>query len=148
MNAWRSFWSEICRPLDGFLWRKNIDHPVIRPVLRNEILACGSVIIAGAACYAAFPHIFWFGAGLFCMTWLFWSWARFFLKTPLGKYSPAFMRSIILRFGLRLIILAVLLYFALAQLKAPVGAILAGLVCGSVLALVSYMLNLRSHPGS
>lgn len=144
MSAWHTFWSGICRPLDGFLWHKDISHPIVRPVLRNQILASGACLILGGFLYAAFPWLFWFGAGLGCITWIFWSWARFFLKASALEYSAVFLRAILLGFGLRLLILAVLLYFALAICNAPVAAILAGLICGSFLALFSYMKNLRS----
>lgn len=143
MNPLRLFWRKICEPLDGFLWHKDISHPIIRPLLRNEIIACASCLLAGAACYAVWPEIFWFGAGILCMAWIFWSWARFFLRLPLGNYSAAFLRAVLLRFGLRLLLLALLLYFALAVCSAPAGAILAGLAAGGVLALASYAFALN-----
>lgn len=143
MNIMSIFWRKICEPLDGYLWHRNITHHIIRPLLRNQILASGACILGGAACYAAFPWLFWFGAGLLCMTWIFWSWAKFFLKVDLGQYSAAFLRAIIIRFFLRLLILAFLLYLALAVCHAPASAILAGLVAGAVLGLISYAANMK-----
>lgn len=144
MNLWTTFWHKICQPLDGFLWHKDITHPIIRPLLRNEILAAGGSIIAGAALYASFPWLFWFGAGLLGMTWIFWSWARFFLRYPLNEYTSAFLRSVLLNFGGRFIILAILLYFALAICAAPASAILAGFIAGAFVALISYAVNKNS----
>ena len=145
MNPVSAFWQKICVPLDGYLWHKNIYHHLVRPTLRNQILASGACILAGAALYAAFPGVFWFGAGLVCMTWIVWSWARFFLNTNIGEFSAAFLRSILLRFVLRLIILAMLLYLALAWCKAPAPAILAGMIGGAVLALASYAINMAGR---
>lgn len=142
MNIFASFWHKICEPLDGFLWHRDISHPIIRPLLRNQILAAGGCILGGAACYAAFPWIFWFGMGLLCTTWIVWSWARFFLRVNLGEYSAAFLRAILWRFTGRLLVMAFLLYVALAWFAAPAPAILAGMICGVCLALASYAFQL------
>lgn len=143
MNIFRFWLHRICEPLDGFLWKNNISHPVIRSVLRNEILAGGFFILAGAAIYIIIPWLFWFGSGLICMTWIFWSWARFFLKFPISAYSRAFLGAVIFRFGFRLIILAILLYIALAVCKAPGFAIVTGLIWGAALAIVTYAYALQ-----
>lgn len=139
-----SFWQKICEPLDGYLWHKDITHHIVRAALRNEILACGAALLLGAVFYVVSPWIFWFGIGILCMTWIFWSWAKFFSRLPLGNYSAAFFRAVLLRFGARLIIIAFFLYFALALCSAPVSAILAGLAAGSILVLASYALALRA----
>lgn len=143
MNILRGFWRKICEPLDGFLWQRDITHHLVRPALRNQILIGGASILAGAVCYAILPHIFWFGVGLMCITWIFWSWARFFLKVDLANYSAAFLRAILLRFALRLCLLALFVYFALAVCKAPAGALLTGMAAGSVIALCSYAINMK-----
>lgn len=138
MGILGDYWSKICQPLDGFLWRKDISHPIVRPVLRNQILISGAALLAGAACFAAFPWLFWFGAGMGCMTWIFWSWAKFFLRANIGEYNSAFLRAVLLRFCARFLLLAILLYLALAWAAAPGGAIIAGLIAGAFLALSSY----------
>ena len=119
MSVVSTFWRKICVPLDGYLWHRNIYHHLAGPALRNQILASGACILAGAVCYAVIPALFWFGAGLLCMTWIFWSWARFFLNVNIAEYSAAFLRAILLRFGLRLIILALLLYLARGTRPGP-----------------------------
>lgn len=141
MNISASFRRKICEPLDGFLWRRNISHPVIRTLLRNEILASGTCVLAGAACYAAFPWIFWFGMGLLCKAWVSWSWAGFFLRVNIGEHGAVFFRAILWRFTGRLLFLAILLYLALAWCAAPASAILAGMVTGTCLALATYAIQ-------
>lgn len=141
MGIITGFWHKICEPLDGYLWHRDITHHLIRPILRNQILASGAFLLAGAMLYAAFPWLFWFGSGLLAMTWIFWSWAKFFLKADLDAYSAAFLRAILLRFTLRLIIFAILLYGALAWAQAPGGAIVAGITAGAFLALASFGYN-------
>lgn len=138
MGILGTYWHKICEPLDGYLWHRHITHHLIRPVLRNQILISGAALLFGAVVYAAYPWLFWCGAGMICMTWIFWSWARFFLKIDLGQYSPAFLRAILLGFGLRLIIIAILLYMALAWAHASAQAILIGMVAGAFLAILNY----------
>lgn len=146
MSILRAFWQKICEPLDGYLWHRNISHHLIRPLLRNVILASGFFIIVGGALFVIEPWFFWFGCGMLAMTWIFWSWARFFLSMPAEQYKTAFFRALFLRFGLRLPVFALLLYVALAVCAAPVSAILAGLIGGSFLGLASYAWNMAGHP--
>lgn len=134
-------WGRICRSLDGYLWHRNIRHRLIRPMLRNMILASGLCVLAGGALWAVWPPVFWFASGLVCMTWIFWSWARFFLRASIAQYSAAFLRAVLLRFFGRLALMAFLLYLALAQAQAPPSAILAGLIAGALIALLSYGYN-------
>lgn len=138
MNLLTAYWRKICEPLDGFLWHKDISHPILRPLLRMQILAAGAALLAGAVLYAVFPWFFWFGCGLCCMVWIFWSWTRFFLRVSLNNYSMALLRAVFTHFGLRLLLFALLLYVALAIFMAPASAIVAGMIAGSVIALVCF----------
>lgn len=126
------------RALDGWLWRRGLEHPVIRNVVRNEILLAAVFLIAGALAFRLTSWLFWFGAGATVMAWTFWGLARFFLRRPLGDFSSAFMRVVIMRWLGRLLVTAAFLYAALIVCAAPVLAIAGGLVCASLCALVSY----------
>ena len=70
--------------LDAWLWRRGIGHPVIRPLVRNELLLTALFLLGGGAAFSATPWFFWFGVGLGIMTLTFWSLARFFLRMGLG----------------------------------------------------------------
>lgn len=146
MNLIKAYWRKICEPLDGFLWHRDISHPIIRPLLRNQILAAASGLLAGAALYAVFPWFFWFACGMACMGWIFWSWARFFMRVPLNEYGSALLRAVFMHFGLRLLLFAVLLYVALAIFAAPAGAIVAGMIAAGALGLASYAWQLGVNP--
>ena len=137
MKPFSIFWRKVCEPLDGFLWQRNISHRLIRPMLRNQILVTGASILAGGVCYFAFSQIFWAGVGLGIITWIFWSWARFFSQINLAEYNAALLRIVLFRFGGRLALLAFLLYVALAVFKAAAGAIIVGMVGGAVIAIGS-----------
>lgn len=130
--------------LDAWLWRRGIDHPAVRVLLRNEILLTVLFLAGGGLFFAATPWFFWFGMGLGIMTWTFWGLARFFLRHGLGDYSTAFLRLVLLRWLGRLLILGGLLYVALIVCKAPVSAIVGGLTAAGASALLSYALASRS----
>lgn len=143
MNIIASWWRKICVPLDGFLWHKNISHSIIRPVLRNLILVSGLCLLLGAAFYTIYPEAFWYACGLLCMSWIFWSWARLFLRISLQNYGAALLRMVFISFMLRLALLAILLYFAMTVFNASAIAIVAGMVTGGVISLAAFAWNLR-----
>lgn len=143
MSIVGSWWRQICQPLDGLLWKTGINHGVIRPLLRNQILIAGACILFGGMLFVVWPWLFWAGCGLGVMAWIFYSWASFFLRADLEAYSSAFLRSVIFRFGLRLILLAALLYIALRYFDATADAILVGLTVGAVLGLVNFAFYMR-----
>lgn len=138
MSIWRTYREQICRPLDGLLWRQGINHSLIGPLLRNQILVSGSCLLAGGIAYVFWPGVFWFGAGMACMAWIFWSWARFFASAGLGQYNAAFLRAVLWSFGSRLVLMAVLLWLAMAFCGASAWAILAGVASGAVMLTASF----------
>ena len=71
--------------LDAWLWRRGIGHPVIRPLVRNELLLTALFLLGGGAIFSATPWFFWFGVGLGIMTLTFWSLARFFSARGPGR---------------------------------------------------------------
>lgn len=129
--------------LDAWLWRRGIDHPVIRPLVRNEMLLTGIFLLGGGVAFTLTPWFFWFGVGVGIMTLTFWSLARFFLRSDLGEYSVAFLRVVLFHWGGRLLFLAALLYVSLIVCMAPVSAILGGLTVAAAAALLTFALVSR-----
>lgn len=129
--------------LDAWLWRRGIDHPAIRVLLRNEFLLAAVCLLAGGLAFTVTPWFFWFGIGLAIMAWTFWGLARFFLRRGLGDYSTAFLRIVLVRWMGRLIIIGALLYVSLIVCKAPVFAIVGGMAAAGACALASYALAAR-----
>lgn len=136
------------RSLDAWLWRRGVGHPVIGPLVRNELLLTALFLLCGGIVFTATPWFFWFGVGLGIMALTFWSLARFFLRTGLGEYSTAFLRVVLLRWGGRLLLLAGLLYLALAVWQAPPTAILGGLTAGALTALLTFAVASREARGA
>ena len=54
--------------LDAWLWRRGIGHPVIRPLVRNELLLTALFLLGGGAIFSATPWFFWFGGRLLLLT--------------------------------------------------------------------------------
>lgn len=128
----------LLKDIDNWLWRRGISHPVILPLVRNLILFTGICLGMGGVGYAHMPGLLWFGVGAAMITWTFWGLARFFLRQPLGEHSTAFLRVVLLRWGGRLAVLAVVTYVALAVCGAPLTALLGGLAAATALALITY----------
>ena len=131
--------------LDKWLWRRQLGHPVVMPVIRNELLCSGCLLALGLLLYLVTNWVFWFGAGFAIMALTLYSLARFFLRTELTAYSPALFMSVLFRWAGRLLLTVCLLYFALVVCAAPVTAVLAGLVCATILAFVTYALQTGRH---
>jgi hypothetical protein len=129
--------------LDAWLWRRGIDHPAIRVLLRNEILLTAVFLAGGGLAFAVTAWFFWFGVGLAIMAWTFWGLSRFFLRRGLGDYSTAFLRIVIVRWVGRLAIIGALLYWALIVCKAPVFALVGGMAAAGACALASFALATR-----
>ena len=112
-------------PCDAWLRRRGIAHPVI-------------LLAAGAAAWRWEPWILWAGVGAAIPVWIFWGLARFFLRRPLGEYSTAFLRVVLLRFVARMLVLAVAVYVILVECAASPFALVGGLTAGFAVALVTF----------
>lgn len=129
-------------PLDAWLWRRGIRHPAVRALLRHEAAAAVLALAAGGALAAATPWFLWFGAGVACMAWIFWSWARFFLRGPVA-FRPGALAGALLRWALRMLVFALALYGAL-RVGASATALAAGVAAGLAVGLVSYAASSRA----
>ena len=94
-------------PCDVWLRRRGIAHPIITPVVRNVLLTALLLLAIGSAAWVWRSWPLWTGVGAAMSAWIFWGLARFFLRRPLGEYSTAFLRVVLVRFGARMLVLAV-----------------------------------------
>ena len=122
--------------VDAWLWRQGIREPLIRSLLWREFALAGLTLAAGAVLAAFSAWLLWFGVGLGVMSWIFWSWARFFSRMAGGIQQGALMGAL-LRWLARLLVLALALYGAL-NVGASALALAAGVACGVGAALASY----------
>lgn len=127
--------------LDAWLWRRGIREAAIRALLCRVAAATLLALAAGTALLAVTPLLFWFGAGLLAMTWIFWGWARFFSR-PGGGLGPGALMGALLRWAVRMLVFALGLFWALRAGASPV-ALAAGVAVGLSVGLVSYASSAR-----
>lgn len=142
MNPITAWWEQICIPLDGLLWKKGINHGVIRPMLRNQILIGGALILLGGLCYIIWPWLFWAACGFIFMSFIFLSWSRFFLSSN-DNWGNSGLMKIIVPFLLRLLFFGVLLYFCMRYMDASIIAIIIGFAAAAFMGLFSYAFYMR-----
>lgn len=130
-------------PLDAWLWRRGIRHPGIRALLRHEAAAAALALLAGGMLLAATSWFLWFGAGLACMAWIFWSWARFFLRGAGRAFQPGALAGALLGWAARMLVFALAFYGAL-RVGASATALAAGVAAGVAVGLVSYAVGSRA----
>lgn len=118
--------------LDDLIRRRGITNHFIIAVLRNQVLFL-LVILLGASAFAAETMWgVWMAAGFAVMTYILYSWARFFSRSPLQNYSTAFLRAVLFHFLLRLVVLAAALYACLVMGHADPLALLTGVATGTL----------------
>ncbi|GFH62439.1 MAG: F0F1 ATP synthase subunit I' [Candidatus Desulfovibrio kirbyi] len=130
--------SAALRGLDAWLCRRGITHPMVIPLVRNELLLMFVFLLAGSAFLSLTPWFFWFGVGIGVMALVFWGLARFFLRTGFTGYSTALLFSVLLRWVARLALVGTVAYTALIVFKAPPSALLGGLTAGVAGAFVTF----------
>lgn len=128
--------------LDAWLWRQGISQPGIRALLRHEIAATLLALLAGLGLMAITSWLFWFGAGIGVMCWIFWSWARFFSRMS-GGIQPGVLPGALGRWLLRMLVFALALCLGL-RVGASALALAAGVAFGAAVGLVSLVACDRS----
>ena len=137
----------VAHAVDAWLWRKGLGHPVIMPIIRNELLLSCFLLVLGGAVFFLSSWPFWFAFGLAIMAVTVYSLARFFLKAPLDAYSKALLMSVLVRWLGRLLVIGVLVYLALIECQAPPTALAGGVAGATLVALVTFAVKSRSHGG-
>lgn len=127
--------------LDEWIRRRGITHPLIVPILRNQLLILLVLFFAASAFATESLMGVWFCAGFAIISFVLYSWAQFFSKVNLGTYTNAFLRVIMLRFVLRLFLLAVALYGLIVLAHANPMLLLAGVAVGTFAPLLTWALK-------
>ena len=137
--------NRLAHAVDAWLWRQGLGHPVIMPVIRNELLLAGCLLPLGAAVSFFTTWPFWFAFGLAIMAVTVYSLSRFFLKTRLDAFSGALLMQVLFRWLGRLLVISVLVYLALVEWRAPVTALAGGVAGATIVALVTFAVKSRPH---
>ena len=70
--------------LDDFLRRRGITHPLIVPILRNQLLILLVLFFISSAFATESLTGIWFCSGFAVITYILYSWANFFSRSRLG----------------------------------------------------------------
>ena len=135
--------NRLAHAVDAWLWRQGLGHPVIMPVIRNELLLAGGLLLLGVAASFFTTWPFWFAFGLAIMAVTVYSLSRFFLKTRLDAFSGALLMQVLFRWLGRLLVISVLVYLALVEWRAPVTALAGGVAGATIVALVTFAVKSR-----
>lgn len=135
--------NRLIHAVDAWLWRQGLGHPVIMPVIRNELLLAGGLLLLGVAASFFTTWPFWFAFGLAIMAVTVYSLSRFFLKTRLDAFSSALLMQVLFRWLGRLLVISVLVYLALVEWRAPVTALAGGVAGATIVALVTFAVKSR-----
>ena len=124
--------------LDDFLRRRGITHPLIVPILRNQLLILLVLFFISSAFATESLTGIWFCSGFAVITYILYSWANFFSRSRLDNFGSAFFGAVIVRFTLRLFILGAGIYALLILAKANPMLFLAGVVVGTFAPLLTW----------
>ena len=112
--------------LDALLWQRGFHNPVVRLVMRNELLFSVSLLILGICLLPLTSWLLWFSAGALLIAWNFYGLARFIQGISL-TYSQSLLIRMLVRSNLRLVFSAVFLYGIFVWFEASVWAVVAGI---------------------
>ena len=123
--------------LDDWLEKRGIRHPLILPVVRNQILLLLCAFFVATASASESLWGMWFSGGFAVMTIIYFDWARFFLRAPLGEFGKAAFTAIVFHFLLRLVLIGLCVYAALVYGEVEPSALLSGVAAGTFAPLLT-----------
>lgn len=130
----------VMRGVDAWLWRSGMHNPMIRAMVRAQLLFAGAALLGGGAAVAFSPWPLWFAVGVAIFANVFWGLARHLSPVAFAAYSSGLLLGVLLRFGIRLACVAGVLYVALALCNASAAALVCGVTAGMAVALGTFAL--------
>jgi hypothetical protein len=118
------------RRIDALLARRGFHLPVVRAVMRDELLFAAPLCVLGLCLSPLDPRPPAFAAGALLVAWNFYGLARFIQKIPLSAFSQALLIGVLARSGLRFALSALFLYVVLVWLNASAWALALGITGG------------------
>ena len=129
---------KLAHAVDAWLWRQGMGHPVVMPLIRNELLLVGFLLPLGVALFFFTAWFFWFAFGVAIMAATVYNLSSFLLKTRLDVFSGALLMQVLFRWMTRLLVISVLVYLALVKWRAPATALAGGVAGATIVALVTF----------
>ncbi len=128
-------------PLDAWLWRRGFQNPLVRFMLKIQVLFFLFALTAGLMALPWTPHVATFAVGSAIFANIFWGISGQVLGLSLTKYSGGLLFLLLLRTGFRLALAAAILYVAFVVFKASALAIVCGVTASMGLALGTFAYN-------
>lgn len=122
-----SAFSDICRNIDRRLHSLGFTAPLVRHLLRTQILLTCAALLAGAALFWFSLWPLAFGAGAAIATYSLWHIARFAQGCVYQQFSAALGIRLFLGFTARLVLISGVLFGLIVWLRAPIPPLLLGL---------------------
>lgn len=119
------------RPVDIWLWRRGIQDPTLRGILRWQILVVALSLATGICLWGWNVELAewwsWCGAGAALAAWNFYALIKFVQKTISKGWNKAALWGLLFHTHVKLLFTGILLYSAFVCLHAPLSALLTGM---------------------
>lgn len=132
--------ANIITKIDSWIVAHRLWHPLIGPILRNELLSSACFLIIGISLAPFFTHVFWFGVGNLVMAMTFLGLLRMFVNISGIYEKKGIIFFVIFRWTARLLLTGIFLYLFIVYLHANVLSLSLGLLFGLVLAILTHFL--------
>ncbi len=136
-----SFVARSVHKLDAWLWRRGFHNPLVRYMLKMQILFFLFALCAGVSALPWTAHVVTFAVGSAIFANIFWGISGQVLGLSLTKFSGGLLFLLLLRTGFRLALAAAILYVAFVVFKASALAIVCGVTASMGLALGTFAYN-------
>ena len=124
--------------LDAWLWRRGFYNPIIRLMLRVQLLFLLIVLLIGLLALPVTAHLVTFFLGVAISANIFWGLSKQVLGISLARFSGGLFFSLLFGTGFRLALAAAILYVAFVIFNASALAIVAGVTTSMGLALGTF----------
>ncbi len=127
--------------LDAWLWRRGFYNPLVRFMLKVQVLFFLFALLVGFMALPWTEHVVTFSVGCAIFANIFWGISGQVLGLSLTKFSGGLLFLLLIRTGFRLALAAAVLYVAFVVFKASALAIVCGVTASMGLALGTFAYN-------
>ncbi len=133
-----SFLTRLVHPLDAWLWRRGFQNPLVRQMLKSQIIFVLLAAVLGCVALPWTAHGLTFALGVIIFAHIFWGISGQVLGFSLTTYSRGLLFLLLIRSALRLVITAVVLYVAFVVFNASAIVLVCGVIASMALALGTF----------
>ncbi len=134
----KSFIFRSVHAVDAWLWRRGFQNPLVRRMLKSQIIFVLFSVLAGLVALPWTAHGVTFALGVAIFAHIFWGISGQVMGFSLTRYSRGLLFLLLMRSGLRLLVTAVVLYVAFVVFNASALVIVFGVTASMALALGTF----------